>query len=562
MNMLFKRLFSALERGHRFVTRDIWRIGKPGEKIPSGFITKNIRVAILLARVVTEETILVRASALTFATILFIVPFLVFMFSFIQTFSLGDEVYASISRRITQQLEWLEEKLPQKEPLTQTSEDSTDAVVSAPGPVATTFDSTGLDPDPAGDELATTIADLTGESIVTATGEVLPGDDPQFNEELWNAMLQWMFPSWQNQIELAGDEEYVDPVRIIVGLVEEETTLSTLGITGIIWVLVTVLGLMRNLEWSFNRIWGVKYSRNLIRTLSDYIIITFLLPFVIAGVVTVTVVLDGSNYDGFAGIALLLRLGQLSVICLTFSVVYWLVPNTKVYFKYALLGGIVSGSVWMLMSWGYFSFQVGMVRNAFFFSKLALFPMFIFWIYSSWLVLLTGALLTFAYQNERTFAMERLVGSASFAYREAVAVRVILELVRRFRQGRPGLSIKEMGVAWNVPIRLLNEIVEHLVSANLITACATEPITYQPGRAPENTRVVDVVRTVREAGVDPSQLRDDEAYGPLYKALNAGDDNYLNATVSELSERMDTEARAAAEREASSIVQLNDSTSA
>ena len=553
---MFTRLFEALERGHRFVTHDVWRIGKPGEKIPSGFITKNIRVGILLARVVTEETILVRASALTFATILFIVPFLVFMFSFIQTFSLGDAVYASISNRITEQLEWFEEKLPKQETVV-TEETILSEVAESENQIAAIASEVNPEEDP----LAATIADMTGESIVTDVGLVQATEEPRFNEELWNAMLQWMFPSWQNQIELAGDEEYVDPVQIIVGLVEEETTLSTLGITGIIWVLVTVLGLMRNLEWSFNRIWGVKYSRDLLRTLSDYIIITLLLPFVIVSVVAVTVVLDASQYSTIAGFSYMLRLGQLSIICLTFSVVYWLVPNTKVYFKYALLGGVVSGSIWMLMSWGYFSFQVGMVRNAFFFSKLALFPMFIFWIYSSWLILLTGALVTFAYQNERTFAIERFVDSASFAYREAVAVRVVVELVRRFRQGEPGLSIKEMGVAWNVPIRLLNEIIEHLVKANFLTACATTPVTYQPGRAPENTCVVDVVRAIREAGIDPSQLRDDEAYGALYEALNIGDDDYLNATVSELSERLDDEAKKKSETD-SSIVPLNDTTSA
>ena len=45
---------------------------------------------------------------------------------------------------------------------------------------------------------------------------------------------------------------------------------------------LTVLGLMRNVEWSFNRIWGVGRSRDLLRTMSDYVVITLLLPFVAA----------------------------------------------------------------------------------------------------------------------------------------------------------------------------------------------------------------------------------------------------------------------------------------
>jgi hypothetical protein len=96
--------FAALRRGHRFVTRDVWHIGMPGEQIPHGFIIKNVRVVILLVRGVTDETLLLRASALTFATILFLVPFLAFMFAFIQTFNLGDQVYSQMSETLNSRL--------------------------------------------------------------------------------------------------------------------------------------------------------------------------------------------------------------------------------------------------------------------------------------------------------------------------------------------------------------------------------------------------------------------------------------------------------------------------
>ena len=50
MFAFFRQLIDALRRGNRFVTRDVWEIGKPGEEIPRGLIIKNIRVAILLVR--------------------------------------------------------------------------------------------------------------------------------------------------------------------------------------------------------------------------------------------------------------------------------------------------------------------------------------------------------------------------------------------------------------------------------------------------------------------------------------------------------------------------------
>jgi hypothetical protein len=76
----------ALERGRRFIAHDVWHIGGPGEQVSPGIIIKHIRVAILLVKGVLKDDLLLRASALTFATMLAIVPFLALMFYMIQSF--------------------------------------------------------------------------------------------------------------------------------------------------------------------------------------------------------------------------------------------------------------------------------------------------------------------------------------------------------------------------------------------------------------------------------------------------------------------------------------------
>ena len=160
------------------------------------------------------------------------------------------------------------------------------------------------------------------------------------------------------------------------------------------------------------------------------------------------------------------------------------------------------------------------------------------WIYASWLILLFGALLAFAYQNERTFALERYSDNASFAYREAVAVRAVVEMARRFRQGLHALTVAEAGNAWNVPTRLLNDTMECLVNAGLVARCATEPVSFQPARAPERIRVMDVVRAMREAGEAPPPLRDEEMYRPLLERLSAPDPQCLASSIAEVADSL------------------------
>lgn len=527
---MYVRLRDAIGRGHHFLTVGIWTIGRPGEDIPSGFIVKQFRVAILLFRGLVEETLLLRASALTFATMLFIIPFLVFVFSFIQTFDLGDRIYAQLSVRVndyltrTVELLRVEGETPEDGALAAPEDGANTAVLGA---------AAGWPPD-------------------------LPLEEDQGNEHLWRDLVKTAFPTFQPEGE-NGNTEYTDPVQLIVGMVEKRaTSMQTLGISGALYILVTVLGLMRNVEWSFNRIWGVPASRSLMRTLSDYVIITLLLPFVAAGVLGVTAALQSSAVvEGLGWFTVVLRVGQLAVICLTFSLVYYYVPNTRVHFRCALIGGIVAGLLWAMVSWYYVQFNYGLARYTFFFSTFALFPMLLFWIYISWIILLFGCLVSFAYQHEKTFALARLADKASHAYREALAVRVVTEAARRFAQGTPAITVEEAVDQWNVPTMLINEVLDTLVRAGLMDVRAgdasgfrdpnhQDQVMYKPARDPRRITVLDIVRALRDHGEDPSLLRDDGAYGAIYTGMDQADPAYMRASVADLIERLDGPEPAAA----------------
>jgi membrane protein len=520
-----RRALAALERGKQFVRHDIWHIGKPGETIPAGFYIKQLRVGILLVRGVMEETLLLRASALTFTTLLFIVPFLIFMFSFIQTFHLGDHIYGKISVWVDQRIEQVVHVVKGSgEP---TEEEASDAVSdSAEGDAVANGEVVAQSTDPVNEAQEPDPQPDTEPPVP----EPIPEGSTESDKRLADDILRTLFPTF---FEGNTGEDLTNPIEFIMGLVEEKATdIKTLGLTGLMYILITVLGLMRNVEWSFNRIWGVTETRNLLRTFSDYFMITLLLPIVAAGMLGITAAL--TTNDTLGNFSIVLRSSQVLIISLTFALLYYLVPNTTVRVRCALIGGLVAGILWTLAAWAYVTFNVGLAKYTFFFSALALFPMMLAWIYLSWLILLFGALVTFAYQNEKTFALERLSQQATYAYREAVAVRLMIEMARRFAGGEAAFSVGELATEWNVPSRLIHEALEILVEAKLVTLCSTEPATYQPGRATGAICIRDVVKALREHGKDPSELRDDSAYRNLYENLAKSDAACLDASVSEL----------------------------
>lgn len=515
-------LRAAIERGNRFITHDIWRIGAPGEEVPAGIIIKQIRAAILLVQGLIEETLLLRASALTFATLLFLVPFFAMMFYLIQTFNLGDHIYDKIDERLTHAVESIRNLAVEEEDVPNGTSDTNDSRAS--GETVSTDQPETIAPE-----------GETPDNVLPKRKKRLPEEsDALLKQEL----IGWVFPIFNAEHSITDDPAYENPVKLLVRFAEEgASSPHAIGVSGLLFILSTVFGFMRNVEYTFNRIWGVRQQRNPLRVISDYMMITLLLPFVAAVIMGISAALESQYVVDILGpFATGLRGTQFLILCMTFTLVYYFVPNTKVQFRYALLGGAVGAALYMLNSWSYVKFQTGLVRYTWFFSTFALFPLLLMYIYFSWLILLFGALVSYAYQNEKTFAMERLADHATFAYREALAVRIMVELARRFRHGQYPLTVKEAAENWNVPSRLVSETLESMIQAKLVTACATTPICYQPARSTHSIRVLDVVNAVRESGQDPSLFRQDKKYKHLYTGIDTAKPEIMRSDIHSLTE--------------------------
>ena len=544
MGTLIQRTREAFERGKNFVLYGVWQIGMPGEDIPKGFIIKQVRVAILLGSKLLDGMHMVRASSLAFATILSIVPFLAVTFFIIETFNLGEDLYALVQDRLEVAVEDLSDTLTVDEPPADAdlvSDEVAGSVETPPESESVVSDagspSEPADAIPISEERGPPESDESGEDEIAdeALDEEATDVAQTKSEELQEEIVRSLFQGVAQQ-----RDDMQDPVREIVDMVsglahDAATNRTALTLSGLLLVLTTVFGLMRNIENTFNRIWGVRRTRSWYRMASDYVIITLLLPFVAAVVLGVTAAMHSEQIVSALGpLAFGLQFSQHVVIVLVFGLLYKFVPNTRVEFRYAFLAGFIAASMWILLSLGYVRFQFGLARYAVVLSAFAQIPMLLTWIYLSWAILLLGCELAYAYQNESTFALERFADDASYAYREAVGLRAMLEVGRRFSEGREGLELEKAAQEWNVPVRLLRDAVESLVEAGYISTRATEPVSYQPARPLDKIRAGDVIGILRDAGEEPSLFRKDDRFKSIFEELARHEDDFGGASISDL----------------------------
>lgn len=310
-----------------------------------------------------------------------------------------------------------------------------------------------------------------------------------------------------------GSEQIVDNIITYIN----NTNMGRLGTVGLVALVMTVLALLSNIEESFNHIWGVRETRSLIRRFADYFSVVIFGPLFILAAVSMTATLQAQGFLqhlmslAFVGqlIVLLFKVLPYLAMWAAFTFLYVFMPNIKVQFRSALIGGIIGGTLWQIGQWGYVHFQVGVARYNAIYGTLAALPIFMVWIYFSWLIVLLGLEVTYASQNLKTIRQEFRGGNVNFSSRERVALTVLLVLAGAFLRGERPWSRERIGEELELPPRLVRNLLDDLVRlgfVSLVQGEGEEQEAYLPARSPETLEVFTVMRALREDGVDYLQL--------------------------------------------------------
>lgn len=208
-------------------------------------------------------------------------------------------------------------------------------------------------------------------------------------------------------LKVVGESSREVVIRII-GYVNN-TNVKSLGLIGLLTLLVTVINLLTSIEEAFNAICGVSETRSLQRRFSDYLSVVVVGPVLLMVAMSMTSSLQSQwlvqwliNHTVLGdAILLLFRLVPYVSVWIAMTFLYSYIPNAKVPLRSALLGGVVAGTIWQFTQWAYFHFQVGVANYNAIYGALAALPIFLVWIYTSWLIVLFGLELVRSHQQQR-----------------------------------------------------------------------------------------------------------------------------------------------------------------
>jgi len=293
----------------------------------------------------------------------------------------------------------------------------------------------------------------------------------------------------------------------IVGFVEN-MKIGVLGALGLVLLIYTSISLIQKIESSFNYTWRLQGSRSLMQRFSDYLSVIMVGPVLVFSAVGITASLGSNQIVGFINklpyMNDLLYLGgkllPYLLVIAAFTFIYMLVPNTRVKFRSALYGAVIAGILWEACGVLFTSFIGGSTTYTAIYSGFAILLLFMIWLYLSWMILLIGSSISFYHQNPERLKWKRHSPHLSAHMRLQLALQAMVNIARSHDQQSELIpSLENLARYQQVPPEELKPVLDALQRDGLVQQSTQDPPFYLPGSSLQRIKVVDILRSAREA---------------------------------------------------------------
>ena len=243
---------------------------------------------------------------------------------------------------------------------------------------------------------------------------------------------------------------------------------ARLTVVGVVFLGVTALAMMFTIERAFNDIWRVPWRRGWVQRILVYWAVLTIGPLCIGASLSVTSYVVTVSFGLVSQAAemrfLVVRLIPLALTAMAFAMMYFAVPNRRVRRGDALIGGLIAGTCFEIMKEGFGFYIAYFPTYKLVYGAFATVPIFLFWIYLSWLIIVGGAVLVAAFPEwrERAGQSQPVPGSDFF---DALQV---LKMLWRGHQSGNVVALSQLHPVVKVRIDHLEKILITLAAAGWI----------------------------------------------------------------------------------------------
>ncbi|HSA72270.1 MAG TPA: YihY family inner membrane protein [Burkholderiales bacterium] len=258
---------------------------------------------------------------------------------------------------------------------------------------------------------------------------------------------------------------------------------------GLGFFFVTAVMLMMTIDVSLNRLFRVQRSRPLLQQVLIYWAVLTLGPVLIGGSLSMTSFAVGASLGWLQlGFAADVVLGVLPFIftCAALTLLYGIVPYRAVKLRDALIGGVVAGIAFELAKRGFAVYLARFPTYTLIYGAFATIPIFLVWLYLSWVVVLAGATLT------AMLPAYRLAEGGPLPGRDFMDALIVLSLLARTQEKGGPMRLAQISNQVRVVPHRCEAVLER--AGRLGWTARTDKDGWVLARDADDLRVADLYR--------------------------------------------------------------------
>ena len=245
---------------------------------------------------------------------------------------------------------------------------------------------------------------------------------------------------------------------------EQSASIGIFALGVLIWIVAKVF---MNMEDLMNRIWSVNENRSWRERFQNFVFSSVMFPLICIVALSLPGVV--AHFSGNQAKVVLAQILPFLMVFFCLSFIFRYMPNVRVFWKSAFCGAGFSCLLFLGANFGLkYYFRFGTSSG---YGKAVILPIFAFFIYVEWLVLILGAEVSYLIQNQERFQGDPL--PISTLGEAALLNEVLNEAQRRFHVGAKPIEARELVEKYKVPLVTVMKVLDFLVQKNVL-ACLSE----------------------------------------------------------------------------------------
>ncbi len=296
------------------------------------------------------------------------------------------------------------------------------------------------------------------------------------------------------------------PNKDLAGIIEENiesfsSNAASVSVFGVIFLVIFAVWVLSTIEYSFNMIWKVGRSRPLISQFVTYWSSVTFTPILIAlsiilaaRVQNIVLSEEWAQYTYIQSFTL--QAIPYLLTWVAFFLVYKLIPYTTVYFKPALTGAVVATFLFEVAKNAFNFYLTNFATYTAVYGALATIPIFLFWLYLTWVIVLLGSVIAYAIQYPKEIKSSKDEGFDRIKYSNYFSLRILIEATWTFESGSGPVDPKYLVKKLEITSEFYDDIVRKLKKLDLVEIIDGSSGRFLLNKPPESIHVTDVLMSL------------------------------------------------------------------